>query len=173
MRLGIDIDGVLRDFMGQLTKIYKEKYPTHQIKPQTQYELAPSFLIGDEIYKFSFETYANEILGFAQPYDGALEFLDELKNHFDQHVVLISYQPTDLTKIITKGWLIRNKVPYDEFYLAKEKWRVACDLYLDDYTKNLEELKDHGKFAICMDRPWNQDWKDERIFKYEELHRYL
>jgi len=33
MRLGLDCDGVLRDFVGQLVKVYKEEYPHHAVKP--------------------------------------------------------------------------------------------------------------------------------------------
>ena len=40
-RIGIDVDGVLRDFCGSLVNVIKEKYP-HYLKDEFQPEVEPS-----------------------------------------------------------------------------------------------------------------------------------
>ena len=55
-RLLIDVDGVLRDFIGGLASIYQREYPDHKIKPVVSRDLHDNFPIGQEIYRFMDET---------------------------------------------------------------------------------------------------------------------
>ncbi|MEJ2050598.1 MAG: hypothetical protein P8Y60_12325 [Calditrichota bacterium] len=50
-RVLIDLDGVVRDFVGSLTRVYKFHFPEHEVLPVISRRLEDFFPIGDQIYK--------------------------------------------------------------------------------------------------------------------------
>jgi len=69
MIVGVDVDGVLRDFEKQVRKVYKQVYPSHEIKPFVAWELHRFFPIGEKIYDFIWHQYPDLCLGNAPPLD--------------------------------------------------------------------------------------------------------
>ncbi len=178
MRISIDVDGVLRDFVGKLEEVFDRVYPftcdpANWHIPVTKYDIAEFFSIGDEIHDFAFKDHAREIFLEAKPYPGAMEFMDKL---FRDHTIIIATAQSNTSLIMyTTEWLDLHSIPYHEFYATLNGSKnVQADILLDDYTKNLVNFEGYGKGAICMDRPWNQDWKGHRVYTFEEfIDRYV
>lgn len=189
MRLAIDADGVLRDFVGKLEQVYDREvlrtgfkgfpYTVEWRQPVTKYGIHEFFSIGNNIYDFAFREHAKEIFLEAKPYPGAMEFMDKL---FRDHTIIIATAQSNTSLIMyTTEWLDLHSIPYHEFYATLNGVKnVQADLLLDDCTKNLIDFDENeiefGKpisYPICMDRPWNQDWKGYRVHSFEDFLEYV
>ena len=168
MKIGIDIDGVIRDLLGKVEEIYFREYPYHKLIRKDTYDISLWFPIGKEIYKFVFETYSKEIYTQSQVYKNAREFMVKLRKN--GKVILVSSQPEKKLEELTKKWLEIKKIPYDELIFTKDKSEFIGDCLLDDCTANLERAAKAGSSKpICFDRPWNQDWDGLRIKSYDKF----
>ncbi|MBS3124558.1 hypothetical protein J4437_08085 [Candidatus Woesearchaeota archaeon] len=168
MKIGIDIDGVIRDFFGKTEEVYFRKYPSHKLIRRDVYDISLWFPIGKEIYKFAFETHAKEIYTQSLLYENALDFMIKLRKN--NRVILVTNQPEKKLEGLTKEWLEIKDIPYDELIFTKDKSEFIGDCLLDDHTANLERVARVGNSKpICFDRPWNQDWKGPRVKSYDEF----
>ena len=168
MKIGIDIDGVIRDFFGKTEEVYFRKYPSHKLIRRDVYDISLWFPIGKEIYKFAFETHSKEIYTRAQTYKNAFDFMIKLRRN--NHVILVTSQSTKNLEELTKKWLEIKKIPYDELIFTKDKSEFIGDYLLDDCTANLERIRqERNSIPVCFDRPWNQDWKGFRVKSYNEF----
>jgi 5'(3')-deoxyribonucleotidase len=166
MVLAIDIDGVLRDFVGSLCRQYHRDFPSHQIKPVTRFGLHEFFPIGPAICDYMYRVRNTEIFRFAEPYPGAVEFLDLLMAD-GQHVALVTSQPAG-TELSTMLWLSENRMIYSSLHFANKKEIVRADILLDDGVVNLESAGRKVR-AVCFDRPWNKGWRGERVHHYGDF----
>ena len=171
LEVGIDVDGVLRDFASSLINVYKKHYTGHEVTPVSRwnkYRVEGYFPIGKDIYKFFQTSFPNEIYTHAQPYPGAKKFMDELKSKYD--VYIITQQPTDHIAGLTDKWLRYHNLDTGKIIFTQDKSRYQFDLVLDDCTDNLEAITlKESALAVAMDRPWNQDWKNNRVHKFNDF----
>src|SRR3989338_6545109 len=111
MKIGIDIDDVIRDFVGKLKEIYFREYPSHKLIKEDVWNMSLWFPIEKEIYKFAFETYAKEIYIQARTYENALEFLIKLrKNHELRHLYQFLFSFSFFKKIfyLKYSYILKN-----------------------------------------------------------------
>jgi len=123
-------------------------------------------LIEKDYNKFYFK-YPKEIYEDASPYLKQLNQLHELKK--EHEINIVTKQPVGLEKY-TIAWLEKWKVPYDNLMFTQNKDLIRGDVLVDDYTGNLENYKQG--IPVCLDRPWNKEWKGERIKSLSELIKY-
>lgn len=164
--VGLDIDGVLRDFNASLDKVYRREYPSHVVPEITQWDLHHFFPIGDEIYRFAFEQCGHEILFDAPAYPGAQWFVEQvlLRNH---RIVFVTTQPPNL-RHTTLLWLNKHGLGEHQICFLSDKSLARVDILLDDHIKNLlSALGD--TLPVAFVRPWNQDWKGEQVSCYSEF----
>lgn len=162
MIINIDVDGVLRDFMTASIDVYKKYFdPDCNVVHDdiTQYDYRNKLpLIGKNYHNNFYNKYPKEIYVDAKPYDDILEQLEVLYKHHTINIV--TKQPVGLEKY-TLEWLEKYNVKYHNIMFTQNKNLIRGDVLIDDYIDNLE------KFTIgtpvCMDQPWNQEWKGERI----------
>lgn len=169
-RIIIDVDGVLRDYIASLNAVYRREYPGHKIEPVTDWELARFYPLGEAIYSFADREFAREILENAPAYPGAISALHEMEKEFE--IVIGTTQPPH-HRYPTLVWLGKNNVPANEIHITAEKQRIAGFVLLDDSPGNLCKFEATGRLAVCMDRPWNQDWTGPRVKSVEEFHAFL
>lgn len=171
MKIGIDIDGVLRDFVASVNKVYFREYPTHELLRDNCYDLAQWFPIGNKIHDFIFRDHAKEIYTGALPYQNALGFMNKLKKH---EVTLVSSQPNGNVEKYTILWLMKYKVPHNKLMFTRDKSDFHGDFLLDDAQHNLERISQcNNSIPVCFDRTWNRDWKGQRIKKYHQFLQML
>jgi hypothetical protein len=175
MKVGVDIDGVLRNFAESLVRQYKIYNPKSRVTPVnqwTKYELEDYFSGGNPVKDFFIRTHPEKVYLEANPYKGAKQFIDRL-NEKGHKVHLVSYQPTSEIKHLTRIWLAKNQIQnvYLNFTEDRQKFNLGLDVLLDDYTENLNDVKyrTRGALPIAMDRPWNQDWGFLRVSQYSEF----
>lgn len=170
-KIGVDVDGVLRDIHRRLIEVYLKYYPKHKVGPIEQwhtYDISPYFPIGRGLYKFWFEDHPDEIYLQSKPYRGAVKFIQSLRQN--NEVVIVTKQPSEHTKKLTEEWLIINNIENHGILHAQDKGIFEGDMLLDDSTKNLEDiLETKSAIPVCFNQPWNRDWKGLRVYNYHEF----
>ena len=131
MRIGIDCDGVLRDFIPDVINLIKEKHPEHADKilvPKTwDWEDWLPFWTDDETEKFIFEDNYKILFGpEANVIPSVLEDWPILKAWAIKNgheLVLVSAQRPHCEEPTTE-WLQRWGITFDEMHYTKEKWSI-------------------------------------------------
>ena len=168
LRIGIDCDGVLRDFIPDLVNKIKEIHPEHSDKilqsNSWEWESWLPFWTDAETEKFVFEDHYKDLFGpNANPIPSSLEDWPKLvewaKEH-DHELILVSAQ-REHCKDITEDWLQRwGFLGFDEIHFTKEKWSIDVDLLIDDSPEKLDIFKERSVAygnSICYKQTWNQD----------------
>jgi 5'(3')-deoxyribonucleotidase len=173
MNLAIDVDGVLRNFVAALTRQYLSDFPEHEarVQPVTEWGIDKFFPLGNDIYRYAFETRVEAIFTTAPAYPGAKDFIDDLKAA--GHKVFIVTTQKIGTEKYTVQWLHSHHIDnYDGLIFTAHKELVRCDYLLDDGPHNLDAFNLHG-IAIAFDQPWNQKWEGCRARTYDEFRELI
>ena len=169
-RLLIDLDGVIRDFIEGLRSVYNREYPDHVIKDILSRDLHEFFPIGKDIYEFLKQKYGEEILLKAPPFPGSIEALRKWENIFE--IVIVTAQPPEW-RYATYSWIGNYSIPTNEIKIIYEKHTVPGYALLDDFIENLELFAKTKRLAVCMDQPWNQEWRGARVKTVEEFFQLV
>ena len=172
MNIAIDIDGVLRDQTTALKNKYLEVYPEHKdlIKPVTAWGIHEFYPIGKEIYKLWFGEWCKECMEDAPIFDGALEFMQALKDA-GHKVYLLTSQPIR-TERYTLAWVDKHHIPHDGILFCSDKGLTRFDVLLADGEHNLKAFASCNALAVAFDQPWNQEWTGPRVKGATEKDKY-
>ncbi len=170
LRLLIDLDGVIRDFVGSLERVYKNAYPDHRVLPVDSRRLEDFFPIGEEIYSFMNNGSIDTIMVEAEPYPGAIEALNRWEKKYE--LVVVTAQPENW-RAANYVWIGKHNIPTNEIHVVFDKSKIDGFALLDDFDYNLEAFAATGRLAVCMDRPWNQKWKGPRVKTVEEFFQMI
>lgn len=163
LRIGLDLDGVIRDFIGSLIDTYKRTYPDKSYAYPTTWKLDEHFEIGKAIYDF-ITIHQYEIFAKADLLKGAKEFLAKL-DHPYYEIVIITSPWCRGTRYANIDWLYNKLIPIRELHQTADKSCIDCDVYLDDYPRNIlgyerqweSDLRDFNKLIVVYDQPWNRE----------------
>lgn len=169
-RLLIDVDGVLRDFIGSLSRVYRREYPHHTIRYVDSRRLEDFYPLGKDIYAFMDEQFAREILEDAPVIGDGIAAMARWEERF--HLVIATNQPPE-GRYPTLSWLGRHRVPANEIHIVRDKHRLDGVALLDDFIDNLEAFAATGRLAVCFDQPWNRDWNGPRVRSVEEFFEMM
>lgn len=159
MRLGIDLDGVVADLNTGWVGRYNQEFGAHLTT-----DMVDSWDAMGDITHFAsladFWTWAANgngpsIFRYLTPYPDALETLQRLAAN---HQIVILSAKFEWAVHDTFAWIADNKIPTREVHITHAKWRVPCDVYLDDSPHQIAELnKNHPDSVVCrFVRPWNE-----------------
>jgi len=165
MRIGIDCDGVLRDFIPDLISKIKETHPelAYGIRVPTSWDWEEwlPFWTEDETEKYVFEDHFEELFGpSANPIQTSIEDWPKLKawaKENDHELVLVSAQRQQCKEITTK-WLEKYGFDFDEMHYTHKKWSVDVDVLVDDSPAKLGMFKKKSinkGVPICYCQTWN------------------
>jgi 5'(3')-deoxyribonucleotidase len=160
MRIGVDLDGVVADFTDGWTSQYKKDFGKEISENDiTEWGLAKPLTHFEE--EIDFWNWAKDIDGSSifrnlKTYNNAIEVLVDLslKGH---EIVIISSKPW-WSIHDTLMWLGENKVPSKEIHFTEDKWKVSCDVYIDDAPHQLESFVKNvpDKLILRFIRPYNR-----------------
>jgi len=155
LRIGIDMDGVVSDFVGTFIPLVKEKYGI-DMKRDDIYVHDLFLVLGiteEEAGELIVETLSHPI----DPMPGAVEGLKRLYENHDLH--LITARPRS-TMSITKAWLSSHDIPYHSLaWLTEGNKHLAeenLDVIIDDHLREVLRFRDKAKHLVIFDHPWNQ-----------------
>ena len=165
MRIGIDCDGVLIDFIPDLINKIKETNPEHADKigiPHSwDWEDWLPFWTEDETEKYVFENHFEELFGpEANVIPSSLEDWPKLKEwakEYGHELILVSAQRPQC-KEPTEHWLQRWGFTFDEIIFTHDKWKADVDVLVDDSPKNMNKFAKksiNNGHPICYKQTWN------------------
>ena len=173
MRIGIDCDGVLRDFIPDLINKIKETHPEHADKigvPRSwDWEEWLPFWTDDETEKYVFEDHFDELFG---PEASIVEtsltdwpVLKEWAKNQGHELILVSAQRKNCVEL-TEAWLQRWGFVFDEMHFTHKKHLVDIDVLVDDSPAKLGRFKKqsvNGGVPICFRQTWNTKSQKSKI----------
>lgn len=192
MRIGIELNGVLRDTLKKIQQEYEKWYIENPFKEETEFEYKVisdlttlnisqhlSFKDEDEVYNFLYKEHTMEIFGHAGSVETSsmMDFNDFYLNMRDEHDILIvsdemgKSKPASLFFISKFGCLVETVKFYSESTI-NSLWD-SVDILL---TANPQLLLNHpeGKVVIKFDTTYNSEIKTEySISKLKELEEKI
>lgn len=172
MRVGLDVDGCLRDMMKGLIERYNQEHNEdlreHHITKWEFKEFFPKY--PRDIYHDAFHVYPQTTFEEAPPYPGAVEFVQALAQRHDVWIITHQYPGNEQ---YTLNWLHMHKIPYHSLVFTPDKHVVGCDVLVDDSVGNLERFAATGRQSLCLARPWNQHYTGLRAADFTELAALL
>ena len=186
-RIGIDVDGVLRDFCNALVSAIKTYHPEYlkngydeTIEPSmdggiiTDWHLENNFnCTKKDLQQIYWYDQAKWIMGSGQPFKDNVSTLKYWMKHLNKEFVCVTSQK-EHARHYTLSWLGKHGLNFDKvvFTNGSDKWQVDVDYIIDDSPANYKYWKDgrqdEGGF-ILLDRPYNQNIKPKhRVFNLRE-----
>ena len=159
LRLGIDLDGVVADFVAGWISRYNQEFEADLTPASVQtwdgLHTLTHFRDKAEFWKWASEHGGGSVFRHLETYDGATDALHELAGH-GHEIVIITLKP-DWAVHDTFAWIADHRIPTREIHVTGEKWKVACDVYLDDSPEQLDRyLEKRPDSLVCrFVRPWN------------------
>jgi len=178
-RIGIDVDGVIRDFSSDLYNVIKEHYPEYiksgsenvysveeVRKKMTNWDLENNFNAPiEEIKRIYREEHSETILANGTPYLDNVNYLrEQIKKDEHTFIAVTSQHPICCHHTLT--WLGKQELGFSGvvFKSGRKKWQVEVDYLVDDSPNNYDAWKQGRQMEdgfILMDRPWNQKIKSK------------
>tara|TARA_Y100000590_G_scaffold455334_1_gene603782 strand:- start:1597 stop:2160 length:564 start_codon:yes stop_codon:yes gene_type:complete len=173
MRIGIDCDGVLRDFIGHLIDHIKENHPEHSDKILTptswDWEDWLPFWTEEETEKYVFRDNYIDLFGVdCPPIQSSVDDWKKLKRWAEDEgheLVLVSAQ-REQTKEITDLWLEKYGFDFKEKHYTHKKHLVDVDVLIDDSPSKLGRFKKqsiNNGSPICYKQPWNTKSQNSKM----------
>ena len=173
MRIGIDCDGVLRDFIPDLISSIKETHPQHadKIKPVEAWEWNSwlPFWTEEETEKYVFEDNYLDFFGaVCPPIKESVEDWKTLKRWAEDNgheLILVSAQRPHCEEPTT-AWLKEWGFDFGEIHYTKNKWAVDVDILIDDSPEKLNDFREKsvvGGVPVCMKQSWNQQCQESSM----------
>lgn len=178
MRIAVDVDGVLRNFVMSLITEYKKKFPEHRVMPYSEWdwELINNFPdyqgTRTDLYEWWSMDNACSIMTLAPP-------LLKIKKGFDllldsKHTPIIISTQRHGTEKYTLEWLGKNEINAREVYFARDKLSVGnADAIIEDKMANLQAFREAGKIAVAVSHPWNKEWDGEKAESFYDAAELL
>ncbi|KPV63225.1 MAG: 5' nucleotidase, deoxy (Pyrimidine), cytosolic type C protein (NT5C) [Candidatus Bathyarchaeota archaeon BA2] len=163
MKIGIDIDGVISNFVKTFARIVKNKYEI-ALKEEEIFCHDLFQVLGipeEEAKELIRETLTQDLTLIPRARWG----INELKQ--EHEIYLISARFKDLTTI-TENWLKSKKIPYDKIlYLDegnKHQASLQLDVIIEDNLKDAIGWLGKVKEILIFDHPWNRSLDVKKSF---------
>jgi hypothetical protein len=160
--LGVDLDGVLNNFVEAFNIIYQEHFPDKYVIPTSQIDHF------DWYYKLDFDgadpgkwmiDHKYETWYVSKPYPGTLETMDMIYEYTQKEGIMlriVTSQITEEAKDEAVKWITKYGIQYDDIVFtdrSADKWDHAHVL-LDD-SPNVIKSKPSDRVVIKMNQDWN------------------
>lgn len=165
MRIAVDIDGVLRDSVDTMVKIYNQNFGTDMKTEDVEYySVKDSFPLVEKKLKidphdFFFSRNNGEYINrYSDAFEGVIDALNEAQEN-GHTIHIISYQPSYKNKLHTLMWLEDTRIPYDSvtFCTKKAKNLPDVDIIVDDNPQYFQEI--NADRCVLINRSYNKDTK--------------
>ena len=193
-RIGIDVDGVLRDFCHGLVRAIKIHHPEYlkegydetavpTMEPEsgmvTDWYLENNFnCTKKDLQQIYWYDQAKWIMGNGRPFEENVRTLKYWMKHINKEWVCITSQK-EHARHYTLSWLGKHELNFDKVVFVKgsDKWQVDVDYLIDDSPANYNYWKDGRQDEdgfILLDRPYNQKIKPtHRVFDLRGAERII
>lgn len=192
MKIGVDLDDVLCDFVPAIFRYHNKLYGTHLTRKCFSDDIHALFEViadtNEEAIKKLYEYYDSPDFLRLKPIDGAKENLVKIKEAGHTPVV-VTARPTFI-KDHTIEWIKNNfdgifeeihfadKAVHDRGWSKSEMCKkLEIHYHIDDFLAFAEDCASHGINVLLLDKPWNQmeklEQKIKRVFSWDEISERL
>lgn len=160
LRLGIDLDGVVADFVTGWISRYNQEFEADLTPDSVQtwdgLHTLTHFRDVEEFWRWASDHGGGSVFRHLETYEGATRTLHSLA--LDGHEIVILTMKPDWAVHDTFAWIADHRLPTREVHILTAKWTVPCDVYLDDSPHQLQKyLDERPDSVICrFVRPWNE-----------------
>lgn len=180
-----DIDGVVRDLVGAIDRMYRDWFSGHHPVLSSSYDLELRYpLMEGQAREIIFNQQVNRVFDYdAEPYPGVIDGLMWLRGQGEIEVQFLSRQRGDRVQA-TDSWLARHRllgfecnyltspmgnngthdVKKGEFIRDLEDPRLA--VLLDDSPEEIGSAESFGVIPVLVERSWNREFRQG----WEGLH---
>ncbi|WP_124727958.1 5' nucleotidase, NT5C type [Staphylospora marina] len=183
MRLGVDIDGTVKDTHRAAVEVYNRELGKNvRAEDVTEFHLDNAYGLTRQEGRKLWRKLEAEIYSLGVPLPHAPEVLSDLvaKGH---EVFFITARPA-IGKVerVTRDWLKRHGFPYDgknlvmnAFDKAKKAREAGVELFFEDAPEHLANLYRNGIPTVVVDAVYNRDipWPLPRIHDWREVYDLL
>jgi len=179
-RIGVTLNEVLRDFLGQLTYTYEKYIRETDIEEDTitEFDLMKYFNFEsvDEMNKFIYDEAALEIFGHADQTD------NNLMNKFNMFHMDIKDEEEHEIEIVSRE--VNKSIPSTLFFLSKLSCRAENIRFVKNYNEYWDgvdvlitanpmalESKPEGKLSIKINTSYNKDSKSD--FELDSILEFM
>lgn len=161
LRIGIDLDGVVYDFVSDsiaAVRRFCERTDVLRVMrnppPVTRWNFFGDWgLDSDEFWEIIEKGVADEVVWWrGAPAEGAVDTINALGEAGHKIHVVTNRSGAERA---TVAWLDRVGLRYDAVTFTADKASVRLDVLLDDYAVNLEEVERAGVIPVRFEQPWN------------------
>ena len=187
-RIGIDVDGVLRDFCHGLIRAVKAYHPEYIKKdkeiPEQYLHIRDWHLENNfnctkkDLQQIYWYDHAKWIMGNGRAFKENVRTLKYWMKHINKEWVCVTSQK-EHARHYTLSWLGKHELNFDKVVFAKgkDKWQVDVDYLIDDSPSNynywFDGRQDEDGF-ILLDRPYNQNIKPKhRVSNLREAEEII
>ena len=146
-KIGIDVDGCLRDIFKTLNDLMKKNHPELVIKPlPDRYNMNNIDLPLQEKVRLWNEVYAKELFLNSPPIPGAIEFFMNFQKwaiERDIKLICVTLQ-TEENAHYTFEWLHRHGIYFSEYHITGDKHKLDLDYLIDDSPEHYESWVEYG-----------------------------
>jgi len=181
MIIGIDVDGVLRNFDKACIEVISKRTKIKEINVD-EWTLHKRYKVANDmfdIYRCIFIEQPYDVFVNAEPYEGVKEVLPLLADwaeRYGNRICAITTQVYMEAKKYTIEWLtnLQDEVcnVFDDIIFTDKKY-LYVDILLDDNLKNLEEARKYDKIAVAMARPYNRLWTGVSVLNLKGFYNFL
>lgn len=176
MIIGVDIDNVIADTEKKLRQLLSEERGITLAREDIRnYRLENIAGIGRDELSFIMDRFNNGSMFLdVEVIEGAGETIERLK---ERHRIIIVTSRPEKVAAITRQWLAKNYIAYDELHFVSNTKvnGIPYDLFLEDQDNFATELADEGTFVLLFDAPWNRDVEHEnieRVYSWQDVRRF-
>ena len=172
-RIGIDVDGVLRDFCHGLIRAVKSYHPEY-LKDDYDESMEGGLIMDwhlennlnctkEDLQQIYWHDHAKWIMGNGRAFKENVRTLKYWIKHYNHEWVCVTSQK-EHARHYTLSWLGKHELNFDKVVFAKgkDKWQVDVDYLIDDSPTNYRYWKDGRQDEdtfILLDKPYNQKVK--------------
>lgn len=177
MRIGIDLDGVLRDIHTSLCDVWNWKTGIRKTPADfvgwgvhEYLEVEKAGMTTEEFYHWWFNNDYVYLLATVIP--GSQEGVKQLASKWD--LVLVSSQPTAIARQRSIAFVDAHfPKMFKAIYFGSDKSWVRLDAMIDDAVHNLKP--NVARHRVLFDQPWNQDAPSDiyRARNWQEVVDYF
>ena len=170
LRIGLDVDGVLADYMAGVAAMGRSlgHAVERALHGPTRYDLVePGWFPDAASAGAAMSGLLGKIGDLALLDATAPDAVSRLRSA--GHRVVVVTARDERIRDDTSIWLGRHGIDADEVVFERNKSSTGCDVYLDDAAHNVTELRDAGCLAVVYDAPYNRDIGGLRVSSTAEF----
>ena len=188
MHIGIDLDGVLADLVGETVKLFNQTWPDKRVDFNEidgwDYLVKRgviSFKVQSELFYQVWKDF--ERLATVEKVTVIQESISKLRE--DGHIVSIITHRDIRTHSYVPRWLSQKKIEHDNLMFLTTKMKLEkhdfVDVLVDDHPRTIEIANQYpNTYVLLRDQPWNRSSdlasnlpNTSRLFSLKDLPGYI